>query len=96
MDILLLYLTAFAGVEQFAAQGINLAFFLPVSFAAVIGHIKNRFIKWKIAAVSAVFGIPGVLFGFYIAKSIDKTLLKGAFALFLLFVGVRELTKKKG
>ena len=29
--ILLLYLTAFAGVEQLSAQGINLLFFLPPS-----------------------------------------------------------------
>ena len=94
-SVLLLYLTAFAGVEQLAAQGINLFFFLPVSFTALCGHIKNRFVKWKTAAVSAAFGIPGVLFGFYIAKSIDKTMLKWAFALFLLFVGTRELFKKR-
>ena len=93
-SILLLYLTAFAGFEQLAAQGINLLFFLATAPVAIFGHIRNRFIKWKKAAFSVVFGIPGVYIGFYIANSIDKTLLKAAFALLLLFVGVRELIRK--
>ena len=92
--ILLLYLTAFAETEQLAAQGINLLFFLPTAVFALWSHIKNGFVKWKNALVSALFGIPGVLFGYFIAQSIDKTLLRGAFALLLLFIGIRELFRK--
>ena len=92
--ILLLYLTAFAGFEQLAAQGLNLVFFLSTAPFALFGHIKNRFVKWKNAMISAVFGLPGVLIGFYIANCIDKTLLRGAFALLLLYIGIRELIKK--
>ena len=33
--LLLLYLTAFAGVEQHLAQGINLVYFLPAAAAAL-------------------------------------------------------------
>ena len=94
-SILLVYLTAFAGFEQIGAQGINLIFFLATSPVAIFGHIKNRFIKWKKAAFSVLFGIPGVYIGFYIANRIDKTLLKAAFALLLLFVGIRELVRKE-
>lgn len=92
--ILLLYLTAFGGADQLSAQGTNLTFFLGTAPAAILWHIKNRFIKWRNAAVSVVFGIPGVLFGFYIANSIDKTLLRAVFALLLLYVGGREFLKK--
>lgn len=89
--ILLLYLTAFGGKEQLAAQGINLLFFIPIALTAVLVHIKSSFIKWKTALVSTAFGIPGVLLGFYIAGSIDESLLRTAFAVFLLVLGLREL-----
>lgn len=93
--ILLLYLTAFAKTEQLAAQGINLLFFWPCAAAALFAHAKNGFIKWKNAFASLLFGIPGVFMGFFIAKSVDKTLLRGAFALLLLFIGIKELLKKE-
>ena len=93
--ILLLYLTAFAGTEQLAAQGINLVFFLPTAASALVMHIKNVFVKWRSAAVSVLCGIPGVFFGSFIAGSIDKTLLRGAFALLLLGIGLRELFRKE-
>ncbi len=93
--VLLLYLTAFAAVPQLAAQGINLVFFLPVGICALAGHIKNGYVKWKTALISVVFGIPFVFLGSFIAKSIDKTLLRGAFALFLLFVGIKALFSKE-
>ncbi len=88
-SILLLYLTAFAGEAAEIAKGANLFFFLPTAVIAVAGHIKNGFIKWKTALLSAVFGIPFVFLGFFIAQSIDKTLLKLVFALFLLIVGIK-------
>lgn len=93
--ILLLYLTAFAGTDQLAAQGINLLFFLPTAAFALIMHIKNGFVKWKSTAAAVLFGIPGVFLGSYIAGSIDKNLLRGAFALLLLWIGLRELFKKE-
>ena len=93
--ILLLWLTAFAGTEQLSAQGINLLFFLPVAFSALFAHWKNGFIKWKIALVSLIFGIPGVLLGYYIANCIDRSLLRLAFALLLLFIGIKELIRKE-
>ncbi len=93
--ILLLYLTAFTETEQLSAQGINLVFFLPTAAAALFMHLKNGFVKWKIAAFSMVFGIPGVFIGYYIANSIDKTLLRAVFALFLLAIGIRELFGKR-
>ena len=88
--ILLLYLTAFAGADQLAAQGINLIFFIPAAGAIFI-HLKNGYVKWRSALVSVLFGIPGVFLGSFIAGSIDKSLLRTVFALFLLVLGGREL-----
>lgn len=92
--ILLLWLTSFCGADQLSAQGSNLIFFLGTAPAAIFFHIKNGFIRWKKALISVVFGLPGVLFGFYIANSIDKSLLRAIFSLFLLYIGGREFLKK--
>ena len=92
--ILLLYLTAFAKTEQLAAQGINLVFFLPTAAAALFLHFKNGFVKWKTALLAVLFGIPAVFLGFFIAKSIDESLLRLGFALLLLFIGLKELFRK--
>lgn len=92
--ILLLYLTAFEKSDQLFAQGINLIFFIPTAITAVFFHIKNGFIKWKTAAVAAIFGIPGVILGSFLAGNLDKTLLRGSFALLLLYIGLKELFRK--
>ena len=39
--LLLIYLTAFAGVEQTLAQGINLLYFLPAAATALPSHLKT-------------------------------------------------------
>lgn len=94
-SILLLYLTAFAGCDQLSAQGINLVFFLPTALCAIIIHLKNGYVKWRSALVSVLFGIPGVFLGSYLAGAVDRELLRTLFAVFLLFIGTRELFGKK-
>ena len=93
--ILLLYLTAFTETSQLSAQGINLVFFLPTAAAALFIHFKNGFVKWKSAILAVLFGIPAVFSGFFIAKSIDESLLRLGFALLLMFIGLKELFRKE-
>ena len=93
--ILLLCLTVFKETDQLSAQGINLVFFLPTAAAALFLHFKNGFVKWKTALLAVLFGIPAVFSGFFIAKSIDETLLRLGFALLLLFIGLKELFRKE-
>lgn len=92
--ILLLWLTAFSGGEQLSAQGINLVFFIPVGLSALFIHLKNGFIRKKTALLSIVSGIPGVMFGVFIAENMERNLLRGIFAVFLLVMGLRELFGK--
>ena len=42
--LLLIYMTAFAGVPQNLAQGVNLLYFLPTAATALPAHIKNGYI----------------------------------------------------
>ena len=43
--LLLVYMTAFAGVEQRLAQGINLLYFLPAAATALPAHVKNGYVE---------------------------------------------------
>lgn len=94
--ILILYLTAFTDTPQLTAQGINLAFFLPIALTAVIFHAKNSLIESKRLPPLIIGGTVGVFIGFLLAKYIASSLLQKLFAVFLLFLGIRELFKKRG
>jgi uncharacterized membrane protein YfcA len=89
--VLLLYLTAFAGVAQMTAQGMNLVFFLPVAAVAVFFHARAKLIDYKAALFCGGFGVLGTAAGFWLARSMDETLLARSFALLLLALGLREL-----
>lgn len=93
--LLLIYLTAFAGMEQTQAQWINLLYFLPAAATALPSHIRNGYIDKK----AAVFAIPAGLLcsaaAAWAATSLDVGLLRKCFGLFLLYVGTTELFRKK-
>lgn len=92
--ILMVYLTAMAGVAQRTAQGINLLYFLPTAAAALILHCKNHYIEWKtvIPAVLAGCLTAGILS--FVAMQMDLGLLKKLFGGFLILTGLSELFKK--
>lgn len=89
--ILLIYLTAYAGVDQLAAQGINLVFFIPIAIAALIIHMKNKLVKWRIVLPCILLGLPGVALGAWLASYFGSELLRKMFGCFLLVIGLREL-----
>jgi len=91
---LLLYLTAFAGMNQLTAQGINLIFFLPIAIIAVCIHAKNKLINYKSAVICIAFGFVGVWCGLWLTKIISEELLRKLFAILLIYMGLRELFAK--
>ncbi|MCL2857508.1 MAG: sulfite exporter TauE/SafE family protein [Oscillospiraceae bacterium] len=90
-SVLIIYLTAYLGLEQLAAQGINLVFFLPVAAVALVAHHKHGLIKWQVALPCAVVGLAGVYFGQMLAMHVGSELLQKLFGGFLLIIGVREV-----
>lgn len=95
--ILLLYLTAFAGVAQLKAQTINLIFFMPIAVIALIMHTKNKLVNWKVVLWVTLFGYLGVFLGYQAALFVGEDMLRKLFAVFLLFIGAKELFfKDKG
>ena len=49
--LLLIYMTAFAGVPQNLAQGVNLLYFLPTAATALPAHIKNGYIDRQLVSL---------------------------------------------
>ena len=89
--ILVVWLTLFADVGQKAAQGINVLFFLPIAFIALILHLKNHLVNKTLVKKMMLGGIIGAVIGTLGSNVIANDLLRKLFALFLIAFGLREL-----
>lgn len=94
--LLLIYMTAFAGVGQHLAQGINLLYFLPTAATALPSHIKNGFIDKAVALPAIAAGLVGTALAAWAATALDVDLLRRFFGAYLIYIGIRELFRKKG
>lgn len=83
-------LTTVCGIEQTTAQAVNLIAFIPMSIISVIIHAKNGLIKPKyllsISLPAIIFSIPASI----IALQINSDLLKNAFGIFLIILGIKQ------
>ena len=93
--LLLIYMTAFAGVEQTAAQGINLLYFLPTAATALPAHLTNGYVDKKTALPAILAGLIATGIAAWAATGLDVQLLRRCFGAFLLYIGLRELFRKK-
>ena len=89
--LLLVYLTAFAGVDQHQAQGINLLYFLPAALLALPAHVKSGYIRRSALLPAIGAGLLCAGLGAWLATSLEVALLRKLFGGFLLAVGVGEL-----
>lgn len=95
--LLILYMQVFTDFSQIAAQGINLAYFLPCAGASLIGHIKNRLVDKTAFLCSATAGLVTTGIAAYLASGIDVGIARKIFGAFMIFVGCSELfIRKKG
>lgn len=94
-SLLILYLTSFAGVNQYVAGGINLLYFVFCAPAALLSHIKNRLIEKKAVIVCTIAGVLTSVGAAFVAAAIDVSLLRRAFGVFLLYIGIKEIFCKK-
>lgn len=94
-SLLLVYMTAFAGVEQRLAQGINLLYFLPTAAMALPAHFKNGYIDKKTALPAILAGLVGTGIAAWVATGMDTELLRRCFGGFLIVIGCKELFAKR-
>ena len=89
--ILIPVLTIFLGFDQKIAQGITLVYFIPTALFALIVHIKNKSVDFKVAIKVASTGIISAGVGAYCVKLLPTHILGKIFALFLLVVGISQI-----
>lgn len=80
-------------INQQTAQGINLTYFIPTAVIALIIHIKNKRVELKSAAIIGLCGVLGAVLGSWVAISVSGALLRRAFGVFLLAIGMCEVYK---
>ena len=98
--LLLLVMTLVFGVDQTAAQGINLLYFLPTAAMGLIWHRQNGLLDKAILVRKAVlrctvpWALAAAAAGAWAATALDVTLLRRPFGLFLLAAAVLTLRQK--
>jgi len=91
--VLIPVLTIFLGMEQQAAQKINLLYFIPTATIALCSHVKSNNVEKKGLLRLVVYGVVGATIGAFIAINIDGRYLRKGFAIFLLCMASYELAK---
>lgn len=91
--LLIPLLTMFLGVEQHLAQAINLLVFIPTGIIAVIIHAKNKLINYRVSLCVAIPAILTAIATALLVGRLDSQVLRVAFAIFLILVGLFELYK---
>ena len=93
--LLLVYLTNFGGMEQRQAQGINLLYFLLTAPPALYGHLKNGLVDKPLALRAGAAGGAAAALPAWLPAGLDTDLLRRAFGVFTVLVGLREVFCKK-
>lgn len=93
-SLLLVWMTAFAGVDQRLAQGINLLYFLPTAAAALPAHFKNGQVERAVLKPAILAGLFAAALGAWAASVMEVGLLRKCFGVFLLVIGVKQLLQK--
>ena len=94
--LLLVYMTAFAGVDQHLAQGINLLYFLPAGLMALPAHLKNGYVEKKALVPAIGAGLVCAAAAAWAATELDVSLLHKLFGGFLVLIGLSELFGRGG
>ncbi|MBP3435879.1 MAG: sulfite exporter TauE/SafE family protein [Clostridia bacterium] len=93
-SLLILYLTAVVGTEQYVAGGINLLYFLCCAPTALISHIRHKRVEWQAVLWCSLTGIITSLGAAWLASVLETDLLRRGFGVLLLYIGTRELLCK--
>lgn len=92
--ILIPALSFLYGMDQQAAQSINLLYFIPTAAIAVFTHRKKGNLETKGILRLTIFGLLGASLGASLALWMEPGLLRKIFGFFLLAMGLIEIFKK--
>ena len=89
--LLIPLLTLFVGVEQHAAQALNLLAFIPMSGVAIAIHIKNKLVDFKQVLPIAIPAVAAGVGSSVLSKLTGARALSRWFGLFLVVLGIYQL-----
>lgn len=92
--ILIPALVLFVNPDQHIAQSVNLLFFIPTAIIALVVHIKNKRVNFKLTIPIAISGLLGAYLGSRLAIALPGVFLKKYFGIFLLILGFYEMLRK--
>ena len=92
--LLVVFLTVFAGVPQIRAQGMNLAFFLFSSGAAMLWHMQKRRLSLPMILMVSAAGLLGALPGTWAALILPEVLVRRIFGGMLVLSGTVSLLRR--
>lgn len=90
-SLLILWLTMVLGLEQPAARGINLLFFLPAAAICCLFRWKQGVVSLKTVLPAAIAGCLAAAVCTWLGTQMDLALLKKLFGGLLIVTGLREL-----
>ena len=89
----------FYKVNQHTAQAVNLISFIPMAVVALIIHIKNNLVDFKVVLWVIIPGIITCVLGCFVAKNTSGEILKKCFGGFLILLSILqfviEIRRKK-
>ena len=91
--LLIPILSIFLGFAQKDAQGINLLVFIPMSIVALVVHIKNKLVDFRVGIPIVLIGVVFSVVGSMIANKLSNNNLRTYFGVFLLLVGVFQFVQ---
>ena len=92
--LLLLVMTLFFGVDQAAAQGVNLLYFLPTAAMGLIWHRQNGLLDKTLLRHTVPWALVTAAAASWAATALDVTLLRRPFGIFLLIAAAVTLRRK--
>jgi len=93
-SLLMVYMTAFAGMARLTAVCVNLLYFIPTAGSSMVGHTRNKQIVWRVFLPAAGAGLATAALAALWSNQLDGPWLKRGFGVLLLVIGLRELFRK--
>lgn len=90
-SLLLLWLTMVVGMPQQDARMVNLLFYLPAAFITLLLRKKQGLLPARPLLPGMAAGCAAAFLFSRLENILDAVLMKKAFGVLLLFLGIREL-----
>ncbi len=87
------FLIYVVGLDAYSASWVSSFIIMFTSFSGFVRYYKDGRVDLKTAGLYLLLAIPGSILGAYTASIIDRTQLRQAFAIIVLFAGIRGVIK---